>query len=413
MPGPLSHRPFRRFLAGRVAGVMGRQIVAVTVGWDIYHRTNSALALGAVGLVQVLPVVLLALPVGAIVDQRDRRRIGGASLVAATFVALALAAIAWRSAPVPWLYLALLVQGCANAFNSPATAALVPRLVPIEERARANAWASTSFGLASVVGPGLAGTVIALADSAAPAYLLAALGQAGFAFALQTLPRDVGLPEGAPAERPDWRGGARFVFRSPLVLPAITLDMFAVLFGGVTALLPIFAKDVLGAGASGLGWLRAAPALGALTMAFAGTRLPPWRRPGRALLIAVAGFGIVTLGFAASRVFALSWGLLYLAGALDNVSVVVRATLVQMVTPDALRGRVSSIQFVFVGLSNELGEFESGLTAALLGPVGSVLLGGVATVCVVASIAALCPKLRRLGPLAALLPEGETAAAGD
>jgi hypothetical protein len=214
--------------------------------------------------------------------------------------------------------------------------------------------------------------------------------------------------------REELRAGLRFVFATDLLLSAITLDLFAVLLGGATALLPVFARDVLHVGARGLGWLRAAPSLGALSMAVVTTQLPPWRHAGRALLFAVAGFGVATLGFGLSRSFALSMIFLAATGLFDNVSVVIRLTLEQVVTPDRLRGRVSSVHYVFIGLSNEMGEFESGATAALLGPLGSVVLGGVGTLAVVALVAWRWPALRKLGALAdlrAVDPEGPPAAA--
>src|SRR5688500_5125473 len=228
-------------------------------------------------------------------------------------------------------------------------------------------------------------------------------GQAIFAIILSTMPR-VPPPSGQHRSAKDVFAGFRFVRANPLFLSAITLDLFAVLFGGAVALLPIFAKDILGVGPAGLGWLRAAPGAGALTMALLTTRRPPWERPGRALLLVVAGFGLATVGFGLSRSFVLSLACLFLTGVFDNVSVVIRLTLEQTITPDHLRGRVSAINYVFIGFSNEFGAFESGATAALFGPTLSVVGGGLATLLVVASVATTWPQLVRLGPLHSLAP---------
>ena len=259
--------------------------------------------------------------------------------------------------------------GAARAFAMPAAATILPRLLSPAEFANANAWTSSTFQLAAVTGPALAGALIAWTGTAALGLAVAAAGQLLFVSQLARLPEVHPLP-GAVTR--GWDGvfeGFRFVRRSPIYLAAITLDLFAVLFGGATALLPIFAKDVLQVGPAGLGWLRAAPAVGATLMALVQTRLAPWQHPGRVLLVAVAGFGVATIGLGLSRNFVLSLACLFATGVCDSVSVVIRLTLEQVITPDALRGRVSAIKSVFVGFSNEFGAFESGATAALFGPV--------------------------------------------
>jgi MFS family permease len=411
LENPLHYKAFRRLLLGRSLGVLSRQIIFVTTGWEIYERTGSTWALGLVGLVQVIPVVLLAIPAGIVVDQGDRKKIAGLSQLSFSLLAAGLALQSYLSAPLWAIYSLLFLSGCVQAFNAPASSSLLPRLVPQEALNKANAWSSSVFNLSAISGPALGGFLIALTHGATIPYASAVFGSLCYAlalFGLTLLPapalNEAELKASAESKR-DWRSGLRFVFGSKLLLPALTLDMFSVLFAGVTALLPVFAKDVLHVGPSGLGWLRSAPALGAFLMAIILTRIPPWRRPGRVLLFVVALFGLASLGFGLSRNFYLSYGLLLLGGVLDEISVVIRITLEQMVTPDHMRGRVSSIHYVFIGLSNELGEFESGVAAGLLGPVGAVVFGGVTTLIVVSSVAWRWPNLLRLGPLHELRPE--------
>ncbi len=403
---PLAYPAFRRLLAGRVLGVLGRQILSVSVGWQIYDRTQSAWALGFVGLVQVVPVVLLAVPAGVTADRADRRAIAVATQIVLAVLGLAMTFITQRGAPIGWVFPVLLACGCVTAFSAPAISSLTPNLVPPAAFVRANAWNATTFELAAIGGPAVAGGLLAWLGPAF-AYGCVTVLALSFAAALAGLPEVRSQEAAAPARdrSEELRAGVRFVLRSRYLLPAITLDLFAVLFGGVTALLPIFAKDLLAVGPAGLGLLRAAPSAGALTMALLTTRLPPFQRPGRALLVAVLGFGAATIGFALSRSFGWSLVCLFLTGLCDNVSVVIRQTLVQVVTPDALRGRVAAVHFVFIGLSNELGAFESGVTAALLGPVGSALLGGLATFVVVAVVTNRWPALWHVGPLEGLAAE--------
>jgi predicted MFS family arabinose efflux permease len=288
--------------------------------------------------------------------------------------------------------------------SNPATGALFAQIVPPAHFANANTWRSTSFELAATLGPPLAGLAIAMTGGAALVYALDAVGMLTFAGVAMTLPRPPDPPP--PTREPRaWAAGLRFVFRSELLLAAVTLDMFAVLFGGATALLPMFAAEILHVDATGLGWLRAAPAIGAIAMALVTTRLVPWRRPGRVLLVTVFGFGVATIVFGLSTSFALSFVALVFTGIFDNVSVVIRMTLEQLVTPEALRGRVGAVHNVFIGMSNEMGELESGLAAALLGAGPAVVVGGAATLLVVVVAGWRWPRLRRLGPLAELTPE--------
>jgi MFS family permease len=341
---------------------------------------------------------------GAIADRYPRRRVAA---IAHTVVAVATALIAlvtWRASSVGPIYALLAVVGAGRAFAMPAAATILPRLLSPAEFANANAWIASTFQLAAVTGPALAGALIAWTGGASVGLAVAAAGQLLFVSQLARLPEVQPLPDAVTPGLDGVFEGFRFVRRSPVYLAAITLDLFAVLLGGATALLPIFAKDVLQVGPAGLGWLRAAPAVGATLMALLQTRLPPWRQPGRVLLAAVAGYGVATIGLGLSRDFFLSLACLFATGVFDSVSVVIRLTLEQVITPDALRGRVAAIKSVFVGFSNEFGAFESGATAALFGPVASVVGGGLGVLVVVAAIARVWPELWRIGPLHTLRP---------
>ncbi len=401
--------PFvRAFVLARVAAALGTQIVTVAVGWQLYERTGSAWSLGLVGLFELTPVLLFTVPAGNIADRYPRRTVAMLAQVVAGIAALGLMAVSWVQGPISVVYAMLLLVGAARAFAGPAVSTILPQLLKAEQFVNANAWSSSAFQFASVSGPALGGLIIAWTGSVTWAYLAAAIGQvifiAGFA----------ALPVVAPAPAPDTRrsfadmfAGFRFIRRTPVFLAAITLDMFAVLLGGAVALLPIFAKDILHVGADGLGLLRAAPGAGSLLMMLIITRLKPWRQPGRVLIFVVIGFGLATIGFGLSTSFILSVIFLFLTGLFDAVSVVIRITLEQVVTPDRLRGRVSAINYVFIGFSNEFGAFESGATAALFGPVISVVAGGIGTIAVVTGVAFAFPSLLRIGPLHTLKPADE------
>jgi MFS family permease len=391
-----------QFIFGRMIAAFGRQMVSVAIGWQLYDRTHSPMALAYVGLAQIIPVVLLSLPAGVAADRFDRRAVALVSHLVLAACAGTLALLTFVDAPVWATYCVLAVQGGAVAFSAPAASSLLPNLVPAELYVNANAWRSSTFQMAALGGPAAAGFALD-AFGALGVYLAGAGASLVYALLLLGVPKPPRAPA-RPTSDGGVRAGLRFVFRTRLLLGAITLDLFAVLLGGATALLPIFAKDILQVGPRGLGWLRAAPAFGAFTLALIQTRLPPWRRAGVALFVAVAGFGLATIGFGLSKSFGLSLVCLSLTGAFDNVSVVIRATLEQVVTPDELRGRVSAVHYVFIGLSNELGEFESGLAAALLGPVGAVVFGGVGTLVVCAVAAGLWPQLPRLRELKDLSP---------
>jgi MFS family permease len=401
----------RRYIGGRAVASLGQQALSTAVGWDIYDRTHSTVALGLVGLVQVVPVIVLALPAGGLIDRTNRRDVTIAAFAMHAVAALFLACAARTAAPILMIYLALLVNGVARSVSGPAASALFAQTVPPEHFVNANAWRSTSFELASTVGPAIAGPLIAMTAGASWVYVLAAVGVLAFAVVAWTIPRPPMPPISAP--RPGgWSRGLRFVFGTDLLLAAITLDLFAVLFGGATALLPVFAEDILKVGPSGLGLLRAAPAIGAMTMAVITTRIRPWRHSGKVLLIAVFGFGAATIVFGRSQAFVLSFIALLLTGVFDNVSVVIRLTLEQLIVPEELRGRVGAIHNVFIGLSNEMGELESGLAAAAIGTVPAVVVGGLMTLGVVGFAAWRWPVLRRLGPMRDLRPAREPGSAG-
>ncbi len=400
----LRHPFVRLFAIGRFAAIAGWQMINVAVGWHLYERTQDAWALGFVGVAELAPVLLLMVVAGNAADRYPRRNVAIFAHGLVAVAAIGLALVSWRQGPTAAIYALLVLIGTGRAFASPSVNTILPQLLAPNEFANANAWLSSIFQLAAISGPAIGGLLIAQTGTATLSFAAAAVGQLVFMMLLRTLPsrRSTTMRTGHSAH--DVFAGFRFIRHNPLFIAAITLDLFAVLFGGAVALLPIFAKDILGVGPAGLGWLRAAPGAGALTMALLTTRRAPWPRPGRTLLLAVAGFGLATLGFGLSQSFVVSLACLFLTGVFDNVSVVIRLTLEQMITPDHLRGRVSAINYVFIGFSNEFGAFESGATAALFGPTLSVVGGGVATLVVVAMVAATWPELARVGPLHSLAP---------
>jgi predicted MFS family arabinose efflux permease len=379
-------------------------MINVAVGWLLYERTGDPWSLGLVGVVELAPVLLLMVIAGNAADRFPRRNIGIFAHVVLTIAATGLALMSWTDGPTWVIYSLLALIGTARAFASPSVNTILPQLLAPAEFANANAWLSSTFQLAAITGPALGGMLIAATGSATMSFALAAVGQVVFILMLRTMPVRVPPPAAERRSAGDVFAGFRFVRANPLFLSAITLDLFAVLFGGAVALLPIFAKDILQVGPAGLGWLRAAPGLGALSMALITTRIKPWQRPGLVMLWAVVGFGVAIIGFGLSRSFAFSLACLFLTGVFDNISVVIRLTLEQTITPDHLRGRVSAINYVFIGFSNEFGAFESGATAALFGPTLSVVGGGFATLMVVLMVRSVWPQLVRIGPLHTLAP---------
>jgi MFS family permease len=398
----LRHRDFRWYVVSLFCMTLGSQIQAVVVGWQIYALTHDPLSLGLMGLAEALPFIAIALPAGYLADRRNRRAISVLSLAVLAGCSLALLGLSVMPGMLAHvgvlpIYAVIFASGVARSFLQPARQAMSAELVPRVMYENAIAWRSSSWQTAAVVGPavggllyGFSGPVTAYAVDAA--LMIAAL--VGFLVVRYT-----------PGERrmeqtSIFSGlviGLRFVFREPVILAALSLDLFSVFLGGAEALLPVFASEILNVGPQGLGILRAAPAAGAVLMGIYIAHRPPFERAGRVLLAAVATFALCIIGFGLSKSFMLSLVLLALSGMADSVSVVIRSTLLQVLTPPEMLGRVSAVNSVFIGSSNELGAFESGVAARLLGTVPAVVLGGAAALAVVGITSRVVPRLRRLG----------------
>jgi len=395
---------FRFLLTGRLLSAFGGQMLTFALTWDIWTRTRSAFALGLVGLVLVLPVLAFALPAGVLADRKNRRTILLVAQTGAATTAVALTTLAGFHGPLWAIYICLAFLGLARAFSDPAASAYVPLVVPPEHFTRAATWNSSTFQLAVITGPALAGILVGVFGGG----VTEVYGIGACFLSAQVVM--VSLIRARPPIRAAgiraWHSlieGLRFLWGHKVVLSAITLDLFAVLFGGAVALLPIYATDVLHVGPWGLGLLRSAPSVGALLMAIVLAHRPPFRRAGRTLLTCVAGFGVVTIVFGLSPWFPLSLAMLFILGSLDNVSVVVRQTLMLTEVPDEMRGRTAAVNTVFISSSNELGDFESGVVAGFIGPVAAVVAGGVGTLLVVAAVWKLFPELRTLRRLGSKL----------
>lgn len=387
---------FRRYLLGGAFAAAGSQMTNVAAGWELYTRTGKPASLALLGLMSALPVIFLALPAGTLADRRDRRRIALLAELGAALCLMLLALVSYLRLPLPFFYGLILLNGICGAFMGPSLGALVTNVVPMKMIPEATKWGSIRGQLATTIGPVVGGFLIHYFGSQFEIYAIDALGRLVFClFLAQMSP----LQQSRSKEKLGWESvvaGWKFVRSQPLIISTITLDMVAVLFGGATALMPIYAKDILHVGAAGLGPLRAAPAVGAVVMALFLTVRPPMARAGKALLWAVAAFGAATIVFGFSRNFYLSLGALAALGAADNVSVVVRHTLVQLLTPDEMRGRVNAVNSVFIGTSNEIGEVESGLVAQFLTPVVAVASGGFITVLIALAVGIAWPQVRRL-----------------
>jgi MFS family permease len=377
----------------RAASSLAMQMIAVSVGWQMYDLTHSALALGFIGLAQFLPLLLLVLVVGHVADRYDRRAIARACEAVEALAMTALCAAAANGFAHPaLLYAAVAVLGTARAFESPATSALLPNLVPAHLIPAAAARASSAQQVAIIAGPAVGGLLYAL-HPAVPYGIAAAMFATSAVLMTLMRTRGTGAGGAGRATRDSIFAGLKFIRETPLVLGAISLDLFAVLLGGATALLPIYARDILAIGPWGLGILRSAPAVGALSLSLLFARHPIRARAGRLMFFAVGTFGIATIVFGLSRSFALSFAALVVLGASDVVSVVIRQSLVATATPDAMRGRVNAVNQLFIGTSNQVGEFESGLTAAWLGPVIAVVAGGIGSIVVMLLWLRLFPAL--------------------
>jgi len=446
VPGPIelegrAHDPyaafrfadFSLFTAGNLLSIIGRLMLAVAVEWEVYARTHSATALGLVGLVIAVPVVTLSLPAGHLADRFSRKRIILISQIFSAITSLLLSLVSWKhlaipaiaalrggnrvlaeiagiferhhpifhfdDPSIPLIYLLLFLGAVARTFSWAARSSFFPTLISRDAFANAVTWNSTVFQIGSVVGPALSGLLVAYIGFPF-VYLLDAL--CSLVFFLVVIPIRRSTQRRDRSEASTWKSlmaGLRFVFGRKVILATITLDLFAVLLGGATALMPIFADQILHCGPVGLGWMRAAPAIGAFAMAIVVAHLPPMKQAGRALLWCVSGFGVATILFGLSKIFWLSLALLFFVGVFDSVSVIIRGSIVQLVTPDEMRGRVSSVNNIFIGTSNEFGALESGLTAALFGPVISVVAGGIGTILVVLGVAYRWPETRKIGAL--------------
>jgi MFS family permease len=373
-------------LAANFFSILGMQMLAVAVSWDLYLATHSALVLGNVGLVQVAPFFLFALVAGHFADRYNRRHI---ILITQGLALLTAVALVFSGLSVVVIYTCLFFNASARAFQGPARLSMLTQVVPVAHVGNAVAWNSSAQELASVGGPAVAGIVLSLSGSRLvyEMQFLCALVVLACYGAMRFRP----VPVEAKSTMTE---GVKFLFRDKLILSASSLDLLAVLFGGATALLPIFSVEILKGGVHTLGWLRAAPSVGAVMMALAIAHSPKIERAGVSLLGAVAGYGVCTIVFGLSRSFWLSFAMLLLTGAFDNVSVVLRQSLLQTHTPDWVRGRVMAVNSIFISSSNQLGAVESGLTAAWLGAVGSVVWGGVMTIAVAGSFAGFAKRLK-------------------
>lgn len=401
-PTPVAHDPYaalrlrdvRLYLAGSFLAAFGLQLQTWTAYWQIHARTKSTLMLAMVGLAQVVPIVLLTLPAGHLADRFNRKHLVIASLALIGCCSLGLAAASFLRLPNAWTYVFLFGTGVGRAIQQPARSALFPQLVPREHFSNAVTWGTTTFQFAAISGPAVVGFLLWLLTENAYIYLLSALSAFTFTVLLGMVPYRFVPPTAAETSFQDVVAGAKFVWNSKVILGATALDMFAVLFGGAEALFSVYAEEILQVGGIGYGAMLAAQPVGALCMSFVQSHRRPFERSGLVLLWTVVGFGLCSIAFGLSRSLPVTLVILFFMGVFDNVSVVLRHTLVQLLTPDAMRGRVSAINSMFISISNELGGFESGSVAYLTTPVISVVSGGLGTILVTAVAAAALPQLR-------------------
>jgi MFS family permease len=395
-----THPDFAIYEFARFCVVSALEMQSVAVGWQVYEITRRPLDLGLVGLAQFLPGVVFFLAAGHAADRFDRRKLLMACYAGFALCSGLLLAITWRGVhSINPIYAVLVLLGVVRCFNGPTTRALLPQLVPEEHFSNAVAWNASVLQGATIIGPSLGGLVYAFFHGASAVYAVAMIAGVG---ALFSALRIKGRAKARPREPINWKtmwAGFAYIWRQKLVLGSISLDLFAVLFGGATALLPVYAREILRTGPWGLGLLRSAPGVGAALTAALVAHRPLKGRAGRMMLWCVAGFGVCTIIFGVSRNLVLSLVALVLVGATDMVSVIIRAVLVQLGTPDAMRGRVNAVDMLFIGASNQFGQFESGLTASWFGTVPAVVLGGVGTLVVIAIWAWRFPELRQAGEL--------------
>ncbi|BCL83268.1 MFS transporter [Ktedonobacteria bacterium brp13] len=399
--GALRSRNFRLLITGAFLASFGQQMVTVAIGWELYDRTGSALVLGGVGLAQVIPIIVLFLPAGYLIDRYNRKYVMIASVFLQMFAVLGLAVLSFTQGPLLLIYLCLVALGTAQCFSLPTSQVLVSQVVDEHSFENAMTWRSSVTQLSSVLGPATGGFLIGIFHGASYIYVISA-GLAVAFILMLSLMRVQPQKQVRKASRPspgELLNGLRFLKQTQVMLAAITLDLFAVLLGGATSLLPIFAKSILHVGPFGLGWLQGADSIGAVCMALLLAHRPPFQHAGRTLLLAVTGFGIATIVLGLSHWFWLSLLALFVLGACDNISVVIRSTLALVRTPDAMRGRVGAVTSLFIGTSNQLGGFESGLAAQFFGPVVAVAAGGVGTILVVILVATFWSEMRNLRTL--------------
>lgn len=389
---------YQRYFSGNLLFILGLQMQKAAVGWEMYQRTGSALNLGFVGLVQFLPQVALVAVAGHVTDVYNRKHVLMAAVLLSATAAIVLAINAVLGGPILVMYACLFLSGTARAFWMPARSALLPRIVPLSIFTNAVSWNTSGFEIATVVGPAIGGFLIYY-WGVTSVYALNAALIGCFVLLLGRIAYNHEQPRSLPLSLQSISAGFRFISKTKVVLSVMMLDMFGVLLGGATALMPIYATDILHVGAVGFGWLLAAPSAGAIISAVTQAHRGPLQHAGRTILFAVTGFGIATIIFGVSRYFPLSLAMLFVLGVCDNISVVVRSTLVQTSTPDDMRGRVSALNGLFIGTSNEFGAFESGFVANLFGPVFSVVIGGVGTIAVAGITAWFSPELRKYGRL--------------
>lgn len=406
----LRNRDLRLYLTGRLIAIVGQQMLATAIGWELFHRTHSVMNLGLVGLTQVVPMILFTLPAGHVADNYNRKTIITLMTLMVAAASLGLTLISWYQADVFWMYVCLFVGGATRTFLVAASASFLPSLVDRKDLSLAVNWSATTFQLSSIIGPTVAGGLIWLAGHRAyPVYAINVCASLIFCVMMTQIHTHHVVAVREKMSFKTLLTGFDFVFANKIILGIITLDMFAVLLGGATALLPVYAELILRVGPVGLGFLQSALPLGAVVCTFILAHRPPMQKAGHSLLWAVTAFGVATIGFGLSRWFWLSFLMLFICGSVDNISVVVRHTLVQLLTPDEKRGRVSAVNNLFIGTSNEMGEFESGSVAQLFGPaigntvamgtVLSVVGGGFGTIAVVIAIALIFPQIRKYGRL--------------
>jgi MFS family permease len=400
-------RDFRLYQLARVLVIIGAEAQTLAIAWLVYQITNSALYLGYTGLTLFLPGLLFVLPAGHVSDRFDRRQVIIVCYTLQIFCTLTLFFFAWHGLHRVWpIYTVLFLIGTGRAFSGPASSALIPHLVPKEHFVNAVTWGATMFQIANVVGPSLGGILYTLPlhhriAGAAAVFLFTLVTLVVFVALMLSLRVRPGRMEHRAVSREVLLAGLRYVWQTQLLLGSISLDMFAVLLGGATALMPIFAKEVLHTGPRGLGLLRAAPAVGALTVSMWLTWKPIQRRAGARMLFCVGIFGAATIVFGASRNLWLSLAALFVVGASDMVSVVIRSSILQLATPPEMRGRVSAVNSLFIGASNELGEFESGLTASWWGAIRAVIYGGIGSLAITGLWSVFFPSLRQANQLTA------------